>query len=145
MRVIPWSLFILSLVGFFDSLYLSWGALTGSPLICGILEGCNVVAQSSYSWVFGIPLAMYGVAYYIGALGLSASLLSAPFSGARLPMILWGVVGVLFSRLLPVSPGFRHRRVLHLRPYLCGDNGSSSRTCRFSSATSANLLCPCGG
>ena len=97
MKAFAWALFVFALIGFFDSLYLSWGALTGNPLSCGILEGCNIVARNPFSRVFNIPLAVYGAVYYLGALGLSASLIWAPFRSARVLMILWAGVGVLFS------------------------------------------------
>lgn len=98
MRVTSLGILLVALAGFVDSLYLSWGALTGNALRCGVLEGCNVVAQSPYSWVFGVvPLATFGVVYYIGMLGLSASLLWAPFPQARFLTVLWAGLGVLFS------------------------------------------------
>jgi uncharacterized membrane protein len=57
---------VLSLVGLADSWYLAESAVTDTPLVCGpgVLEGCNAVAQSPYSKLFGIPLGMYGVGFY---------------------------------------------------------------------------------
>lgn len=60
-------LMALSLVGIADSVYLSIHAATGAPLVCDIgagLDGCNTVANSPYSQLFGIPLAYLGVAFY---------------------------------------------------------------------------------
>jgi uncharacterized membrane protein len=58
--------FVLALLGLADAWYLAQAALTGGELTCTIegLSGCNVVAQSSYSRLFGIPLGVYGVAFY---------------------------------------------------------------------------------
>ncbi len=58
---------VLSLVGLADSLYLAKHKADGTPLLCSIenLSGCNVVANSSYSYLFGIPLAEFGVAFYM--------------------------------------------------------------------------------
>lgn len=55
-----------ALLGLADSLYLAHAALTGTPLACDVtvLSGCNIVAQSPYSRLLGIPLALYGVAFY---------------------------------------------------------------------------------
>ena len=60
-------LLVLSFLGIADSTYLSYTALTGSSLACSIkgLDGCNVVAQSIYSHLFGIPLGVYGVIFYV--------------------------------------------------------------------------------
>lgn len=58
----------LALVGIVDSVYLSMHALEGTPLVCDIgagLDGCNIVAQSPYSRFLGVPLAFYGVAFYV--------------------------------------------------------------------------------
>lgn len=57
---------LLSLAGLSDSVYLAQHELAGAPLLCNIqnLTGCNVVAQSPYSKLLGIPLAEYGVLFY---------------------------------------------------------------------------------
>ena len=57
---------VLALIGLADSIYLTDIAFTGSTLVCDIagLDGCNVVAQSVYSKVLGVPLAAYGVLFY---------------------------------------------------------------------------------
>ena len=57
---------ILAFFGLADSIYLTQSELSGTPLICNIqnLSGCNVVAASQYSHIFGIPLAEFGVLFY---------------------------------------------------------------------------------
>lgn len=60
-------LFILLLAGISDSWYLYQSAITDTALTCeigGVLDGCNIVAQSPYSQLLGIPLALYGVFFY---------------------------------------------------------------------------------
>ncbi len=60
---------VLSALGLLDSLYLAEKAMTNSALFCDIgagLDGCNIVAQSPYSQLFGvIPLAYIGVLFYV--------------------------------------------------------------------------------
>lgn len=61
-------LMVLALIGIADSAYLSLHAAAGTPLVCDLgsaLSGCNQVANSPYSQVFGIPLAYLGVAFYL--------------------------------------------------------------------------------
>lgn len=58
-------------VGLVDALYLSYAHYAQDPLICGILEGCNAVAQSPYSKIFGVPIAYLGVLYYTGMLKMA--------------------------------------------------------------------------
>ncbi len=57
---------VLAFCGLADSAYLTQHELTGTPLICNIqnLSGCNTVAESQYSSIFGIPLAEFGVLFY---------------------------------------------------------------------------------
>lgn len=57
---------VLSFFGLADSAYLTQHELYGTPLLCNIqnLSGCNVVASSQYSHIFGIPLAEFGILFY---------------------------------------------------------------------------------
>jgi uncharacterized membrane protein len=57
---------ILAFCGLADSAYLTQHELNGTPLLCNIqnLSGCNVVATSQYSHLFGVPLAEYGFIFY---------------------------------------------------------------------------------
>lgn len=57
---------ILAFFGLADSAYLAQHEASGIPLLCTIqnLSGCNVVAASQYSHLFGQPLAAYGVFFY---------------------------------------------------------------------------------
>lgn len=84
----------LAFLGLADSWYLAESAATDTPLICGpgMLEGCNAVAQSPYSKLFGIPLGVYGVVFYALALVAAAAIL---FLRARvLPFYLFVVTAV---------------------------------------------------
>jgi uncharacterized membrane protein len=90
---------ILAFFGVADSVYLTQHAIDGTPLICNVqnLSGCNIVAASSYSRVFGVPLAEFGVLFY-GILFVLAALELVLFD-RFLRRILQGVslVGVLAS------------------------------------------------
>lgn len=57
---------MLAFFGLADSIYLTQHELSGTPLLCNIqnLSGCNVVATSQYSHIFGIPLAEFGVLFF---------------------------------------------------------------------------------
>src|SRR5665213_3605414 len=73
-RVAPGALLVLSFVGLADAAYLAQSELAGTPLLCNLggLSGCNIVAQSAYSHLFGIPLGVYGLGFYGLVLALSA-------------------------------------------------------------------------
>lgn len=68
---------VLAALGLADSIYLAIKAATHTALFCDIgagLDGCNQVAQSPYSRIYGIPLAYLGVFFYalLGTAGLAA-------------------------------------------------------------------------
>lgn len=68
---------ILSFLGIADSWYLYQSAITDTALSCDLgsgLDGCNIVAQSVYSRLFGIPLGLYGVGFFALTFVLAASL-----------------------------------------------------------------------
>lgn len=60
------TIIVLAFLGLADTWYLAQSALTNTALNCGIeaLDQCNTVAQSEYSRLFGIPLALYGFGFY---------------------------------------------------------------------------------
>lgn len=68
------AILLLAFAGIADSVYLAQHELSGTPLLCNIdsLSGCNTVAASSYSYLFGIPVALYGVFFYAVVFMLAA-------------------------------------------------------------------------
>lgn len=66
-RVATGAILFLAFCGLADSAYLLQHATAGSPLLCDptvTLTGCNIVAQSPYAYLFGIPVAEYGLIFY---------------------------------------------------------------------------------
>ncbi len=64
-KMLTYIFYALVLVGLADSMYLSMTVLLGIAPTCGVLHGCDVVAKSSYSRLFGIPLAYLGLLYFV--------------------------------------------------------------------------------
>jgi len=60
------AILLLAFCGLADSIYLAQHQVTGAPLICNVqnFTDCNIVANSPYAYLFGIPLAQYGVLFY---------------------------------------------------------------------------------
>lgn len=56
---------IVSFLGFLDASYLTIEHYKGALLPCVVFKGCEQVTTSAYSKVFGLPLALYGAAYYL--------------------------------------------------------------------------------
>ncbi len=57
-------LLIISALGIAVSLYLTYVKLTGSPIKCSV-GSCDIVQRSKYAEIFGIPVALFGVLYYL--------------------------------------------------------------------------------
>ncbi|OGG78372.1 hypothetical protein A3A36_01380 [Candidatus Kaiserbacteria bacterium RIFCSPLOWO2_01_FULL_52_12b] len=90
---------LLAFAGLANSTYLAQHEKDGTPLICNVqnLSGCNIVAASQYSRLFGISLGEYGVLFY-GILFVLAAL-ELVLVDRLLRRILQGVslVGVIAS------------------------------------------------
>ncbi len=52
---------VLDIIGLAIAAYLSIVELAGGVPVCGPLKGCETVAQSEYSRIAGVPVAVYGV------------------------------------------------------------------------------------
>ncbi|HBB43953.1 MAG TPA: hypothetical protein DCZ83_00995, partial [Candidatus Yonathbacteria bacterium] len=63
---ILWAIIALALVGFTDSAFLLAKRVSGAPIPCFITSGCDTVSKSPYSVMFGVPLAAWGVLFYLG-------------------------------------------------------------------------------
>jgi uncharacterized membrane protein len=96
---LPFTMAVLALIGLGVAAYDSVMVYAGEPLWCPPpIDGCNVVAASPYARIFGLPVGYYGVAFYLGILGLALSLVAAPLSRVlRLAAVLGTGIGVLFS------------------------------------------------
>jgi len=56
---------LLSMVGVIDSFYLTYSHLSGGEAGCFLVEGCDLVLTSQYSEFLGIPVALFGLIYYL--------------------------------------------------------------------------------
>lgn len=55
---------ILAFVGFLDATFLTVEHITGTPVPCTIIHGCEKVLTSKYASIAGIPTALFGSIYY---------------------------------------------------------------------------------
>lgn len=90
---------VLAFIGIADAWYLTQSMYTLTPLSCDItgLDGCNTVAQSVYSHLFGYPLALYGVFFYGFIFALAAAALFAPRRIMHAGLFLLGLLGLVSS------------------------------------------------
>jgi uncharacterized membrane protein len=94
---------LLSLVGFFISLYLwLWKVGILGTIVCGD-GGCETVQLSEYAQFFGIPVAFFGMLEYAALIGLSLLGLRPRWlthRGPTLALVAVAGVGVLFTAYL---------------------------------------------
>ncbi|HUX35520.1 MAG TPA: vitamin K epoxide reductase family protein [Candidatus Paceibacterota bacterium] len=62
---IAWFTAALGLAGFMDALYLTIEHYSGGQVTCIIVTGCDKVLSGPYSEIFGIPIALLGIFYYL--------------------------------------------------------------------------------
>lgn len=80
---------IVALLGLLDASYLYLTSYYGESPVCNFTKGCDVVAASPYSKVFGIPLSLIGAFFYIVTIGFALWALTLKDASAR-----WWLLGV---------------------------------------------------
>lgn len=96
-KILLFTIIVLSLFGIFDTTYLTAQFITGNSVACGITEGCDLVLSSDYSKIFGISLSAVGIAYYVTLLMLSLVFYSRNNKFSIILAAILSGVGVLFS------------------------------------------------
>ncbi len=56
---------ISALVGLFASVYLFYTYVTGVPIVCGIVSGCELVRASRWAYTLGVPRPLLGMIFYV--------------------------------------------------------------------------------
>lgn len=98
-RYAPAIILALAFIGLADAAYLAQSALSNTPLLCNLqgLSDCNIVAQSVYSHLFGIPLGVFGLMFYGVLFALAAVELVYTESLVRKGIQIVTTTGVLAS------------------------------------------------
>ncbi len=114
----------LAIVGLLDSLYLTYAHYQeGGVLMCGPSSGgCNEVTTSEYSVVMGIPLAAFGVLFYMLVLTAVLSYKKKKKSKILKILIGWAALGFGVSIYLT----YLQALVFHAYCLLCLASAASS-------------------
>lgn len=88
---------ILSIIGIFDTTYLAIKRYTHDSINCSIFEGCDFVTTSSYSAIFGMPVAVLGIIFYASIFTLSILYLRSKSKGLITSLLGLSSVGFLMS------------------------------------------------
>ena len=118
-------LFVLAVLGFLISAYLTWIHFAGlSPICTGNGAGCETVQASQYAKILGIPVALLGLISY-GGLIVSA--------------VLWGEIGIYLGFLISLVGTLFSAYLTYLEVFVIG---ALCQWCLASAAiTLAALIC----
>jgi len=94
--------FILAGIGLVDSIYLSWVDLTHTQAYCGGSGDCQTVANSPYSEIAGIPIALFGMLGYLAIIALLFLETRYKYFAQYSPILIFGITlaGTIYSAYL---------------------------------------------
>ncbi len=84
-------------IGFADSAYLTADHYIALPLPCTVTHGCETVLTSIYSMVGPIPLAVFGVAFYLALMFFALYLYTSDLVSHRGALMLFGITSIGFG------------------------------------------------
>lgn len=97
-RLIILLIAIVAFLGLLNAMYLFMTQETGNAVTCLVSgDGCQAVAESPYSQLFGIPLAALGSLFYAAVFVLAALAMSFKHPLLRKLIFVGAVAGILFS------------------------------------------------
>lgn len=64
-------LIVLPIIGLIDASYLTYQHFSPYPIPCSSLSNCEIVTTSIYSQIAGVPVALFGVLFYLTSFVLS--------------------------------------------------------------------------
>jgi uncharacterized membrane protein len=97
-----WTSLVLAGLGVLDALYLTYIKLAHVSAFCGGVGDCDTVNSSRYSEVFGIPIAVLGLAAYLAIAALLVLEDRSPLLRDWGPLAVFGLAltGTLYSAYL---------------------------------------------
>jgi uncharacterized membrane protein len=95
---LPWTTFAVSILGFADSGYQVYTHFANVGLLgCSArTDACVLVQNSVYGWIFGIPVAVYGVAFF----AFMIAICSPPAWRSRLRLVHLARLGAVIIGML---------------------------------------------
>ncbi len=94
------ALLVFAFIGFTDATYLTATHFMEAPPGCGEDGGCGEVTSSEYSTLFGLPIAMFGLLYYLSVIFLSLLWIDRELTLIPKMMVAWTAPAVLMSSWL---------------------------------------------
>ncbi|PIR44082.1 hypothetical protein COV23_01735 [Candidatus Wolfebacteria bacterium CG10_big_fil_rev_8_21_14_0_10_31_9] len=105
-KILAIVILFLSTVGFIDATYLAIKKLFGGQIPCYVFSGCDIVNTSVYSSIFGIPLSLFGVIFYVSVFILMIRFLETKNNWYLKTIFYLSIFGFLISLYLIVIQVF---------------------------------------
>lgn len=64
-KIIASFMAVIAFIGILDTSYLTYKQLLDKDIVCSLLDGCEVVLNSTYATILGFPLSTLGLLYYL--------------------------------------------------------------------------------
>lgn len=87
----------LSFLGIIDAGYITVKAFSGGSVVCPLTGGCDAVLQSPYAQILGLPVALYGLFFYLTLFLVSFMYFDRRSDTVLKALLLLPVVGFLFT------------------------------------------------
>lgn len=116
---------LFALIGLFDSIYLTVKHFKNEVVPCSLVEGCEVVLNSAYAEIGGMPIAALGGLAYFTAFSLA---ILAGFGNQKV----WTLFGILVGTM-----GLTTLYLLYLQAFVLG---AFCQFCLISAATTFAMV-----
>lgn len=77
-RILIYATLLFGFLGFLDAVYLTILHYKNAIPPCTVTNGCETVLTSSFSTIYGVPIALLGAGFYISVIAVSLLLLTNP-------------------------------------------------------------------
>lgn len=122
---LPLAAAVVAIAGLIDAIYLVIHHYNAEPVPCGAAFDCEMVLNSAYAEIGGIPLAAFGAAAYFVAFSLA---ILAAFGDARM----WRIFGAVATLMAGFSGWLLYLQAFRI--------GAFCQYCLVSAATSITLF-----
>ncbi|MCH8567450.1 MAG: vitamin K epoxide reductase family protein [Balneolales bacterium] len=99
-RIYIITILVLGFIGFADATYLTATHFMDAPPGCGEEGGCGEVTSSEYSTLFGIPISLFGIMFYLSMIFMSLLWLDRKPDFVALVLPIFSAPAFLFSMWL---------------------------------------------
>ncbi|MFA6547933.1 MAG: vitamin K epoxide reductase family protein [Candidatus Magasanikbacteria bacterium] len=124
------AIIIIGLIGLTDASYLTYTHFSNNKINCFTetqkVNSCQVVADSAYSTILGVPISLIGMCFYLVVIAIGAISFQKDFTFLLNLLLPFSIIAVLFSM-----------RLIYLQVYIIG---YICYYCLLSAALSCTLL-----